>query len=129
MQTKQLELAVRSHRTHQSLHGRSRQRHLVTPQSLQTHKQFFQVSVLQSFVKCHRQMVPRKKNLRIITSLVSLFTGVLARECCCLRVCREQLTGEGSTHRNSPLPGSLLVSAALQGSYFTQNEFEAPVLK
>lgn len=69
---------------------------------------FFQVSVLQSFVKCHWQMVPRKKALRIITSLVSVFTWVLARECCCLRVCREQLTGEGSTHKNSPLPGSLL---------------------
>lgn len=53
-------------------------------------------------------MVPREKNLRIIKSLVSVFTWVLARECCCLRVCREQLTGESSTHRNSPLPGSLL---------------------
>lgn len=53
-------------------------------------------------------MVPRKKDLRIITSLVSVFTWVLARECCCLRVCREQPTGEGSTHRNSPSPGSLL---------------------
>lgn len=53
-------------------------------------------------------MVPRKKDLRIIISLVSVFTRVLAKECCCLRVCREQLTGEGSTHRNSPPPGSLL---------------------
>lgn len=129
MQTKQLELAVRSHRTYPSLHGRSRQKHLVTPRSLQIHKQFFQVSVLQSFVKCHWQMFPRKKNLRIITSLVSLFTGVLARECCCLRVCREQLTREGSTHRKFSLAWKPPVSAALQGSYFTQNGFEAPVLK
>lgn len=53
-------------------------------------------------------MVPRKKDLRIIISLVSVFTRVLAKECCCLRVCREQLTGEGSKHRNSPPPGSLL---------------------
>lgn len=75
---------------------------------LKVSKHTSRISVLQSFVKCHWQMIPGKKDLRIITSLVSVFAWVLARECCCLRVCRVQLTGEGSTHRNSSLPGSLL---------------------